>query len=142
QWGAYDQSRIDILQEYADFLWELDPEFYVILEHFADNDEEKELSSRGMMLWGNMNTQTAQGSMGYGGSDISNAYYGNRQWGEPHLVAYMESHDEERIMRRNLVSGNSAPGYDIKELNTALGRIELVTTLFHLIPGPKLIWQF
>lgn len=142
QWGAYDQSRINILQEYADFLWGLDPEFYVILEHFADNDEEKELSSRGMMLWGNMNTSTAQGSMGYGGSDISNAYYVNRQWTEPHLVAYMESHDEERIMRRNLVSGNSAPGYDIKNLHTALGRMELVTALFHLIPGPKLIWQF
>lgn len=141
-WGVYDQSRINIWQEYADYIWDLDPEFYIILEHFANNDEEMELSSRGMMLWGNINSATAQGAMGFGGSDISHAYYLNRQWTDPHLVAYMESHDEERIMRRNLLSGNSAPGYNIKDLNTALGRIELVSTLFHMIPGPKMIWQF
>jgi hypothetical protein len=142
EWGHYDQSRIDILQDYADHIWSIDPDAYVILEHFADNDEEMELSSRGMMLWGNMNSAYSQASMGYGGSDLSRTYYVNRGWADPHLVGYMESHDEERIMYRNLTSGNMAPGYNIRDLNVALSRIELVSTFFYLIPGPKMIWEF
>ncbi len=141
-WGHFDQSRIDILQEYADHIWSIDPEAYVILEHFADNDEEKELSSRGMMLWGNMNGAYRQASTGYGGSDLSGTWYINRGWLEPHLVGYMESHDEERLMYKNLTAGNSAPGYNIKDLNVALSRIELVSAFFYTIPGPKMIWAF
>ena len=141
-WGQFDQSRINILQDYADHAWSIDPEAYIILEHFADNAEEKELSSRGMMLWGNMNHAFSQASMSYTGSDFSGAWHVQRGWTEPHLVAYMESHDEERIMRRNLTSGASAGNYNIKQLNTALARIELISTFFHLIPGPKMIWEF
>jgi 1,4-alpha-glucan branching enzyme len=141
-WGMYDQSRINILQEYADHIWSIDPDAYVILEHFADNAEEIELSSRGMMLWGNMTNAYGQGSKGFGGSDVSNTWHVNRGWADPHLVAYMESHDEERLMYKNLSAGNSAPGYNIKELKTGLSRIELVSAFFYLIPGPKMIWEF
>jgi hypothetical protein len=141
-WGQYDQSRINILQDYANHIWSIDPEAYIILEHFADNTEEKELSSRGMMLWGNMNNAYAQASMGYSGSDISNTWHVQRGWTEPHLVAYKESHDEERIMYKNLAFGNSSGNYNIKDLNTGLGRIELVSAFLHLIPGPKMIWEF
>ena len=141
-WGHYDQSRINIWQEYADHVWSIDPEAYIILEHFADNDEEKELASRGMMLWGNMNHAFSQASQGYGGSDFARTWHVERGWDDPHLVAYMESHDEERIMYRNLTAGNSAPGYNIKDLNIALRRSELVSAYFHFIPGPKMIWEF
>ena len=141
-WGQYDQSRINILQEYADHIWSIDSDAYLILEHFADNTEEIELSSRGMMLWGNMTNAYGQGSKGFGGSDVSNTWHVNRGWADPHLVAYMESHDEERLMYKNLTAGNTAPGYNIKELKTALSRIELVSTFFYLIPGPKMIWEF
>ncbi len=141
-WGMYDQSRIDILQDYADHMWSIDPDAYVILEHFAENAEEVELSSRGMMLWGNMNFAFGQASMGYGGSDLSGTWHVNRGWSEPHLIGYMESHDEERIMYKNLTNGNSGSGYNVRELNTALSRIELVSTFLYLIPGPKMLWQF
>lgn len=141
-WAHYDQSRINILQDYADHIWSIDPDAYLILEHFADNDEETELSSRGMMLWGNMTTQYGQGSKGYGGSDFTNNWYVKRGWTDPHLVGYMESHDEERLMYKNLSAGNTAPGYNIKDLDVALSRIELVSAFFYLIPGPKMIWEF
>lgn len=94
------------------------------------------------MLWGNMTGPFGQGSKGAGGSDVSRTWHVQRGWADPHLVGYMESHDEERLMYKNLTAGNSAPGYNIKELNTALSRIELVSTFFYLIPGPKMIWQF
>lgn len=140
--NAYDQSRIDILQDYATHVWSHDEDAYVILEHFADNNEEIELSSRGMMLWGNMNHAYSQASMSFENSDLSWVSHERRGWSEPHLISYMESHDEERLMYRNLQFGNSVPGYDIREPEIALSRIELVSPFFYLIPGPKMIWQF
>lgn len=54
----------------------------------------------------------------------------------------MESHDEERLMVKNLVYGASFGDYNIKELPTALMRQELAANFFFTIPGPKMIWQF
>ncbi len=42
--GAYDASRISILKRMADQIWNVNPNAYVILEHFATNTEEKELA--------------------------------------------------------------------------------------------------
>ena len=72
---------------------------------------------------------------------MSNTWHVDRGWADPHLVAYMESHDEERLMYKNLTAGNTAPGYNNKELKTGLSRIELVSAFFYLIPGPKMIWR-
>jgi hypothetical protein len=54
----------------------------------------------------------------------------------------MESHDEERMMFKNLEYGNSNDNYNIKVLRTALERIKLAAAFFFTIPGPKMIWQF
>jgi len=141
---AYDASRIAILKRMADVIWDTDPEAYVILEHFAANEEEKELAEYGMMTWGKMTDPYNQFTMGYNNSDLGGISYQNRGWDVPHLVGYMESHDEERLMYKNLEFGNSnADGsYDIQELGTALQRMELAANLFFPVPGPKMIWQF
>ncbi|HEN20937.1 MAG TPA: T9SS type A sorting domain-containing protein [Desulfobacteraceae bacterium] len=141
EWGAYDPSRIQIWKDYANHILALDPGFYIILEHFAQNSEEKELAASGMMLWGNMNYAYSQLSMAYSES-INWGSYKVRGWSKPHLITYMESHDEERIMFRNLNYGLSAGNYDITDFNTALDRIKLAATLFFTIPGPKMMWQF
>ncbi len=39
-WGNYDASRINIWEGYADSMWATDPTTYMILEYFADNDEQ------------------------------------------------------------------------------------------------------
>ncbi len=140
QMAAYDAGRIAILKEYADHIWDTDPESYVILEHFATNSEEKELSDYGMMLWGNNNHQYNEATMGYT-SNISNITHKQRGWSKPHLVGYMESHDEERLMYKNLKYGNASGSYSVKNLNTALDRMKLAGAFFFLIPGPKMIWQ-
>ncbi|MCP4551688.1 MAG: T9SS type A sorting domain-containing protein [Bacteroidetes bacterium] len=139
--GAYDASRIAILKRMADKIWTVKNNAYVILEHFAPNNEENELSSYGMMIWGNINHEYSEAAMGYS-SNLSWASYKNRGWSQPNLISYMESHDEERLMYKNLLYGNSSGNYDIKELQTALRRIELNANFFFPIPGPKLIWQF
>ncbi|MCF8303092.1 MAG: T9SS type A sorting domain-containing protein [Bacteroidales bacterium] len=145
EWSSYDQSRVDIWKRIADSIWSTDADSYIILEHFADNSEETELSNYGMMLWGNSNFNYNEATMGYnsgGNSDFSWLSYQERGWNDPHVVGYMESHDEERLMYKNLEFGNSADGYDITHLTTALERIELAANFFFTIPGPKMVWQF
>jgi 1,4-alpha-glucan branching enzyme len=143
--SAYDADRIAILKNYADHVWNNNPtnKPYVIFEHLSENSEETELANYGIMLWGNMNYNYNQNTMGYSsGADISWISYKNRGWNNPNVVGYMESHDEERLMYRNLLSGRSNGNYNIKNLNTALERQELAGMFFYTIPGPKLLWQF
>jgi len=122
-------------------IWDHNPNAYVILEHLTENSEEKNLAEFGMMLWGNMNYEYNEASMGYS-SDIDWASYKERNWSVPHVIAYMESHDEERLMYKNIQYGNSNEYYNIKDLNTGLHRVELTANFFIPIPGPKMIWQF
>lgn len=140
---TYDQDRIDILDHYYDVTQTVAPGSYLILEHLTENSEEKALANYGLMLWGNLNYSYAQASMGYSdGWDFSWISYQNRGWDNPQVVGYMESHDEERMMFRNLEYGNSTNEYDITDFNTALKRVELAANFFITIPGPKMIWQF
>jgi len=143
QGSNYDPARIANLKRIADHVWSVNPDAYVILEHLTDNSEEKELAEYGMMLWGNMTYNYQEASMGWiGGSDFSWGSYTNRGWAEPHLISYMESHDEERMLFKNINYGNSGEDYNIKETDIALGRAELAATFYFPIPGPKMIWQF
>ena len=147
-WGQYDASRIAILKRMADKIWSHTPDAYVILEHFADNAEEKELAEyrvaegKGMMLWGNYNGAYSQNTTGAAGADFSTVYHSNRNWTVPHLIGYMESHDEERLMYRNLQTGRSAGSYNVKTLTTALDRMKAASLMLFTIPGPKMLWQF
>ena len=143
--AAFDLTRINTLKDYADHIWSVDDDAYVILEHFAANNEEKALESYGMMLWSNHNHNFSEATMGYTANEGSNFEwidYKKKGWTNPHAIGYMESHDEERMMYRNLNFGNSTSTYDITDLNIALERIELASAFFYLIPGPKMLWQF
>ena len=148
-WSSYDASRIVILKRMANEIWEHTPNAYVILEHFAANDEEKELveyrsdEGKGMMVWGNLTHAYNQNTMGYAqDSDISWIYYGSRGWSVPNVVGYMESHDEERNMFKNITFGNVSGSYSTKDISTALDRVKAAEVIFYTIPGPKMLWQF
>lgn len=145
QWGQYDQSRINLLKRMAQQIWTVDPHSYVILEHFADNNEEIVLANEGMMLWGNHNSNYNEATMGWHDNNKSNfggVSWKNRNFSSPKLVGYMESHDEERLMFKNLQYGASSGSYNIKNLGTAIARQKLAGAFFFTVPGPKMIWQF
>jgi 1,4-alpha-glucan branching enzyme len=147
QFSAYDQSRINILKQYADSINKYHPDSYLILEHLAAKDEEQALQNLGFLLWGGGRENKAynEATMGYNtNSNISSVVYnsGEREFTNPYLVGYMESHDEERLMYKNLTFGNSSGTYSVKNLATALRRMEAASSLFLTIPGPKMIWQF
>ncbi len=141
-WGQYDQSRINILKHYNDIIKNTSGDAYHILEHFADNAEEKELSKLGMMVWGNFNYDYIEPTIGYIKGNFGNSFYQKKGFTEPNLVAYMESHDEERVMYKALQFGSSSGEYSIKDLPTALRRAELANVFFYCIPGAKMLWQF
>lgn len=143
-WGNYDASRITILKDYADDIWaNTSTDIYLILEHLADNNEETELANYGFMLWGNTNHNYTQNTMGFtSDSSISWMSYIERGWTNPNVVGYMESHDEERLMYKNINNGNTNTDYNVRDLNTALARQETAGMFFFTIPGPKMIWQF
>lgn len=162
---GYNPYRVRNLKRMADAVWSMDvaeegvdPEGwqpYLILEHFAADGEERELASYrvdegmpGMMLWNNANHAFSEAAMGYhsnNGSNFAHAYFGDggRNWTLPHLVSYMESHDEQWLMLKMRKFGNDGPnGYDVKSLPTALERMKLAGAFFFTTPGPKMMWQF
>jgi hypothetical protein len=84
-----------------------------------------------------------QASMGYSTDwDFSGGIYTVRNWTQPNLVTYMESHDEERLTYKNIQFGNSSGSYNIKDLTTALKRVEMCGAFLFTIPGPKMLWEF
>lgn len=142
-WGVFDQSRIDIWKRINNKVRTYDSSCYLILEHFADNTEEIVLSNEGLMLWGNMNYNFAEATMGYTStSDVNGADFKKRNWSNANLVAYAESHDEERLMTKTIKFGHSAGTYFTKDSTIALKRMEAVMCLLLPLKGPKMIWQF
>jgi 1,4-alpha-glucan branching enzyme len=142
-WGHYDADRVAIWKQYYDTLQLKSPGSYCILEHFADNNEETVLSNYGMMLWGNENYNYNQATMGFNTDwDFSYGLASVRGWTNPYLVTYAESHDEERLMYKNIQYGNSSGSYQIKDTATALKRQEMAAAFLLTQPGPKMIWQF
>jgi 1,4-alpha-glucan branching enzyme len=148
-WGSYDADRVYWLKRMFNQVRTYDSDAYMILEHFADNTEETELANHGYMLWGNAHPAYKQAAMGYQtGSDFKYAVSSNhRGWAFQHLVGYMESHDEERIMyecqnygNMRIVNGDTI--YNIQDTETALKRVEMTAAFFYTVPGPKMLWQF
>jgi len=140
-WSAYDASRVAIWKKYYDQIRAYDKTAYVLLEHFADNAEEKELADYGMLFWGNHAHDYHNLAKGNNANPdwIS---YKRRGWQHPHVVGYLESHDEERLLYDLLRNGKIAGDYNLQTLPVALDRAKLAAAFFLPVPGPKLIWQF
>ena len=144
-WGSnYDQERVDNLIRLNGQIMAVNPDAYVILEHLAGNQEETVLANNGMLLWGNLTYNYQEAAMGWlANSNFDWISYQRRGWNAPHLIGYMESHDEERMMFKNITYGNSTnPAHDVKDLTTALRRSGMAAAFFFTIPGPKMLWQF
>ena len=147
--NAYQQDRVDVLKAYADMQWEKDEDFIIIFEHLGGTTEEKQWADyrlsegKGIMLWNKQTDPYNQSTMGYSeNSGVSGSSYKNKGFSNPAAVTYMESHDEERLMYKNLAFGNSSGSYTVRDVNTALKRMEAAGAVFFTVPGPKMIWQF
>jgi len=149
--NATQADRVAVLKEYADYQWAMEPDFYVIFEHLGTNTEETQWvnyrldEGKGIMMWSKLTDPYNESTLGFhenGKSDFSWIDYKKRNWTVPANVAYMESHDEERLMYKNLEFGNSNGAYNIKDLSTALEREKIAGAFYFTVPGPRMIWQF
>ncbi|MEX1189012.1 MAG: alpha-amylase family glycosyl hydrolase [Bacteroidia bacterium] len=142
-WSNYDQGRVNILLDYAASIRQTDPSNFIIFEHFGAWDEEIVYANDGAMLWGYGGTPYSEAAMGWpNNQNLFNTTPQARGWGNYGLQTFMESHDEERLMYKNINFGNASGGYDTKNLNTALDRMEAAASFFIVLPGPKMMWQF
>ena len=135
---------------YADYSWKIDNNHYVIFEHLGTDNEEKEWANyrlsegKGVMLWGKLTNEFNELTMGYeNGASLSRIDYKSRNFHDKRLISYAESHDEERLMYKNLEYGNSSNSlHNIKNISVSLKRMEALGSIFFLNPGPKMIWHF
>ncbi|HET6568097.1 MAG TPA: alpha-amylase family glycosyl hydrolase, partial [Rhodothermales bacterium] len=154
---GYNPERVALLTRMAEKIWETDSTAYVILEDLIDSGQEyEELTTYGRdrgrpgaLVWHNMNQAYSQSTMGYltdagRSSDLSDTYPSLWVDGIPvgNVVTYMDSHDEQWLMYRNLAYGNGSGSYQVKELATALERQKVAGAFFFTVPGPRMIWQF
>jgi 1,4-alpha-glucan branching enzyme len=141
-WGsAYDAARIANLKRMADEIRKRKSDAIIIFEHLADNSEERELANYGILLWGNMNGSYRSAAKGFS-SDLSWGLHQSRNWQVPHLITYMESHDEERVVYDCLQAGLNSGAYDTRNFSIAIDRMKLNSVFLLPLPGPKMIWQF
>ncbi len=150
---GYNPQRIRLLQRMADEMWDVDDEAIIILENLIDSPAEfldlaqyGQPERPGMMVWHTMHRAYSQSAMGYldADSDLGDTYPPSWIAGMPlsGAVTYMESHDEQWMMFLNRTFGNSAGGYDVTDLGTALDRQKLAGTFFFPVPGARMMWQF
>ncbi|MBG9376497.1 T9SS type A sorting domain-containing protein [Panacibacter sp. DH6] len=144
QFSAYDASRIAILKAYNSTIKTANANAYVILEHFCDNTEEKELSDNGMMLWSRATYNFQEATMGWlGNSNFESILYTKKGWTKPALVGFMENHDEERLMYKNEKYGNNGnSAYNVRDTAIGLKRNGMAAAFMMMVPGPKMIWEF
>lgn len=141
-WGsAYDAARIANLKRMADEIRNRKSDALIIFEHLSDNSEERELANYGILLWGNMNGSYRNAAKGFS-SDFSWGLHQTRSWTVPHLISYMESHDEERVLVDCLQFGLNDGAYDTRNFSIAIDRMKLNSVFLLPLPGPKMIWQF
>ena len=96
------------------------------------------------MMWGKTTQQYNQLSMGWSqNSGISWVGHKSRSsFQGMRLLGYAESHDEERLLYNNSINGNALNGYDTKDLNISLERMNAIGAVLFSVPGPKMIWHF
>ncbi len=149
--NGYQQDRVDVLKEYVDYTWNLDPTHYAIFEHLgADNEEQQwanyrinETPSKGVMMWGEMTYAYTQLIEGYAtGGDITRIGHNAHGFNAKRLMGYPESHDKERLMYSAMAYGNAGGTTPVNNLNNALVRMGAVAATSLLVPGPKMIWHF
>lgn len=140
---AYDQKRVAVLKKYGTTIRSIRPDAYLILEHFADTQEENELAAAGFLLWSGfgLHHQYLEAAMGYP-SDLQQADYRFAGFSTPAQITYIESHDEERLVYKAKQFGNQNAGYSVKNHATSLDRAALASLFFFPLPGPKMMWQF
>lgn len=148
--NSYQQDRVDVLKEYADYSWSLDPTHIVIFEHLGQDNEEQQWANyrlnegKGILMWGELHEAYKQLELGYSSNaSITRMGHNSRGFLGKRLIGYPESHDKDRIVYEGITFGNTTGSNPVGgNLNNAIKRMSAIGATSILIPGPKMLWQF
>lgn len=147
--NGYQADRVAILKQYADYQWSYDPTSYIIFEHLGTDAEEQQWANyrigegKGIMMWDKLTDPYNENTMAQNGySNFNRLDFENHGFSERRNMSYGESHDEERIMFKNVTYGNPTGLAPANDPVNALKRQEAYGAVFLTAPGPKMIWQF
>ena len=136
----YNSSRVKNMHDIQLAMQEVKPDALFINENLAGAQEENEMAKYGQLNWANINHQGCQYAMGYRSDASLNrmlATNDSRTWGS--TVAYLESHDEQRLAYEQDTYGDPA----IKgNLNLSMRRLGSAAAQMILAPGSHMIWMF
>lgn len=138
--NAFNQSRVDRMKRLHGYVTAVNPDAYFINENLAEAKEENMMAADGELNWANYNRAGSQFAMGYSSnSNLNgmNAVLGGRTAGS--TVAYLESHDEERLA----YSQNQYGAQGVKgDHAVSMRRLGAAAAQMILEPGSHMIWQF
>lgn len=150
QTNAYQQDRVDVLKEYADYSWLLDPTHIVIFEHLGQDNEEQQWANyrlnegKGILMWGELHEAYKQLEMGFAtNASITRMGHVSRGFAGKRLIGYPESHDKDRLVYEAVTFGNGGGTNPTNgNLTNSIMRMSAIGATSILIPGPKMIWHF
>lgn len=138
--NAYNASRVARMKALHDAMRVVNPDAYFINENLAGAKEENEMAADGELNWANVNDAGCQFAMGY--SSNSNL---QRMWAVKDsrtagsTVAYLESHDEQRLAYKQDQWGVAGVKGNHK---VSMQRCGAAAAQMILVPGSHMIWQF
>lgn len=138
---AYNQSRIDRMKRLHGYMSAVNPDAYFINENLAGYTEENKMAEDGEMNWFQMNEAACEYAMGYnnGKTDFNRMWAINATRTAGSTVAYMESHDEERVAYKvTQYAPAQVKGSDV----VVCQRLGSAAAQMILSPGAHMIWQF
>ncbi|MBD5385900.1 hypothetical protein HDR69_05685 [bacterium] len=138
--NAYNASRVANMHAIQEAMNEINPDAYFINENLAGAQEENEMAEFGMLNWANVNDAGCQYAMGYkSNSNLNRMYAKNDSRLINSTVAYLESHDEQRLAYKQVKFGLS----QVKNNHPlAMRRLGSAAAQMILCPGAHMIWQF
>lgn len=138
--NAYNASRVARMKKLHDAMREVNPYAYFINENLAGAKEENEMAADGELNWANVNYAGCEYAMGW----LTNSNL-NRMWAKKDsrtagsTVAYLESHDEERLAYKQDMWGATGVVGDVK---VSMQRLGSAAAQMILVPGSHMIWMF
>lgn len=138
--NAYNSSRVARMKRLHDAMREVNPDAYFINENLAGAKEENDMAEDGELNWANVNDAGCQFAMGYPSNSSLNRMWAvrdSRTAGS--TVAYLESHDEQRLAYKQDQWGTAGVKGNHK---VSMQRLGSAAAQMLLVPGSHMIWQF
>ena len=138
--NAYNASRVARMKRLHAAMKEVNPDAYFINENLAFAQEENEMAADGELNWANVNNAGMQYAMGYpSDSALSRMWAVKDERTAGSTVAYLESHDEQRLAYQQNQYGIAGVKGNHQ---VSMRRLGSAAAQMILVPGAHMIWQF